>query len=74
MLQTIEAVTDQNGSIQLLESVALPPHRRLLVTILEGEDTRAAQRPFGLCAGEFVVPDDFDAPLPAEVLELFEGA
>ena len=20
-------------------------------------------RPFGLCAGEFVVPDDFDAPL-----------
>ena len=21
-------------------------------------------RPFGLCAGEFVVPDDFDAPLP----------
>ena len=21
-------------------------------------------RPFGLCAGEFAVPDDFDAPLP----------
>lgn len=21
-------------------------------------------RPFGLCAGEFVVPDDFDDPLP----------
>ena len=21
-------------------------------------------RPFGLCAGEFQVPDDFDAPLP----------
>jgi antitoxin (DNA-binding transcriptional repressor) of toxin-antitoxin stability system len=21
-------------------------------------------RPVGLCAGEFVVPDDFDAPLP----------
>jgi antitoxin (DNA-binding transcriptional repressor) of toxin-antitoxin stability system len=21
-------------------------------------------RPFGLCAGEFLVPDDFDAPLP----------
>ncbi len=20
-------------------------------------------RPYGLCAGEFVVPDDFDAPL-----------
>ncbi len=22
------------------------------------------QRPFGLCAGEFTVPDDFDEPLP----------
>lgn len=30
-------------------------------------------RPFGLCAGEFRVADDFDAPLPDEVLEAFEG-
>jgi antitoxin (DNA-binding transcriptional repressor) of toxin-antitoxin stability system len=30
-------------------------------------------RPFGLCAGEFSVPDDFDAPLPAEILSEFEG-
>lgn len=30
-------------------------------------------RPFGLCAGEFVVPDDFDAPLPDEIVDLFEG-
>lgn len=30
-------------------------------------------RPFGLCAGEFTVPDDFDAPLPEEVLSVFEG-
>lgn len=29
-------------------------------------------RPIGLCAGEFTVPDDFDDPLPAEILELFE--
>ncbi len=25
-------------------------------------------RPFGLCVGEFVVPDDFDAPLPEDIL------
>jgi antitoxin (DNA-binding transcriptional repressor) of toxin-antitoxin stability system len=25
-------------------------------------------RPFGLCAGEFTVPDDFDAPLPEDLL------
>ena len=30
-------------------------------------------RPFGLCTGEFTVPDDFDAPLPEEILRAFEG-
>lgn len=30
-------------------------------------------RPFGLCTGEFVVPDNFDAPLPEEILNAFEG-
>jgi antitoxin (DNA-binding transcriptional repressor) of toxin-antitoxin stability system len=30
-------------------------------------------RPFGLCAGEFSVPNDLDAPLPEEVLRKFEG-
>ena len=30
-------------------------------------------RPFGLCAGEFTVPDDFDAPLPDEIINAFEG-
>lgn len=31
-------------------------------------------RPFGLCAGEFVVPDDFDDPLPDHVIEYFEAS
>jgi antitoxin (DNA-binding transcriptional repressor) of toxin-antitoxin stability system len=30
-------------------------------------------RPFGLCAGEFTVPDNFDAPLPEDILSAFEG-
>jgi antitoxin (DNA-binding transcriptional repressor) of toxin-antitoxin stability system len=30
-------------------------------------------RPFGLCAGRFTVPADFDRPLPDEVLKEFEG-
>ncbi len=30
-------------------------------------------RPFGLCAGEFTVPPDFDAPLPEHIIEGFEG-
>ncbi len=29
-------------------------------------------RPYGLCMGEFTVPEDFDAPLPDEVLQDFE--
>jgi antitoxin (DNA-binding transcriptional repressor) of toxin-antitoxin stability system len=32
-----------------------------------------ALRPFGLCAGEFTVPEDFDAPLPEDLLQAFEG-
>ncbi len=28
---------------------------------------------FGVLAGQISVPDDFDAPLPDELLDLFEG-
>jgi antitoxin (DNA-binding transcriptional repressor) of toxin-antitoxin stability system len=31
------------------------------------------QRPFGLCAGQFSVPPDFDDPLPADVMRDFDG-
>lgn len=37
----------------------LPPSRKL--------------RPIGLARGEFVVPDDFDAPLPDDIRAAFEG-
>ncbi|HKZ85451.1 MAG TPA: hypothetical protein VJ793_17585, partial [Anaerolineae bacterium] len=30
----------------------------------------ASLRPYALCAGEFRVPEDFDAPLPDEILML----
>lgn len=33
---------------------------------------RRRPRPFGLAAGTFVVPDDFDDPLPEDVLRDFE--
>lgn len=36
-------------------------------------DSSKQLRPFGLCAGEFTVPDDFDAPLPEDLLSAFEG-
>lgn len=37
MLQTIEAVIDEQGNIRLLEPIQLPVSRRALVTILEDE-------------------------------------
>lgn len=54
-----------------------------LLTLLEGvEDSEGNSvglgsndeplRPFGLCAGEFTVPDDFDDPLPEHVIKEFE--
>lgn len=33
----------------------------------------AGRRKLGILAGKMVVPDDFDAPLPDELLALFEG-
>ena len=34
---------------------------------------KRAKRKLGLLAGLLIVPDDFDAPLPDEVLAAFEG-
>jgi len=34
---------------------------------------KRAKRKLGLLAGRLMVPDDFDAPLPDEVLAAFEG-
>lgn len=36
-------------------------------------NNRKHLRPFGLCAGEFTVPDDFDAPSAEYILSAFEG-
>lgn len=33
----------------------------------------ATLRPYGLCSGQFTVPDDFDEPLPEDIMNLYEG-
>ena len=35
--------------------------------------SKKSPRPFGLCVGEFVVPEDFDDPLPESVVAAFEA-
>lgn len=51
------------------------------LVVLEGNEpvveikpvTPNGARPYALCAGEFQVPEDFDAPLPDEIIERFQG-
>jgi hypothetical protein len=35
--------------------------------------TLARQRPLGLYRGQFTIPEDFDAPLPADIQKYFDG-
>lgn len=36
------------------------------------EDILLQKRPFGLCVGQFQVPDNFNEALPEDILQLFE--
>ncbi|NJN83233.1 MAG: hypothetical protein HC802_13740 [Caldilineaceae bacterium] len=37
MLKSVEAMTDQNGVLRILDSVELPRLRRVIITILDDE-------------------------------------
>jgi hypothetical protein len=37
------------------------------------EEVMVSPCPEGLCAGEFTTPDNFDAPLPEDILQAFEN-
>ncbi|MFP4079716.1 MAG: DUF2281 domain-containing protein [Ectothiorhodospira sp.] len=64
---------------RVLDSIrALPPEQQKeVLDFIEFIRSRmpisAKERPMGLCKGEFTVPDDFDAPLPDEILRDFES-
>jgi hypothetical protein len=62
----IEWETDAPKILQSDESI------EVFVTILEEDSAIETPRPYGLSKGDFVVPDDFDAPLPEEILASFE--
>lgn len=55
------------------ESFLVVRGERALAEIRPLASSRAAARPFGLCAGQFTVPDDFDRVLADEILKEFEG-
>lgn len=55
------------------ETVIIESGGRPIAEIRPIKSRSSRMRPFGLCAGEFEVPEDFDAPLPEEVLRTFEA-
>ena len=61
-----QGVIDRAG-----ETLVLVEQDRPVAEIRPVERVRLP-RPFGLAAGTFVVPDDFDDPLPDDVLRDFE--
>ena len=88
MLQSI-AGTYKDGVVQLMEAPANIQESKVIVifvdsthldpavsksTLSQEDNIESRQpRPFGLCAGEFTVPADFNEPLPEEILSAFEG-
>jgi antitoxin (DNA-binding transcriptional repressor) of toxin-antitoxin stability system len=55
------------------ETLVIVDHGKAVAELRPVAVPRREPRPFGLCAGEFVVPDDFNEPLPSDILDSFEG-
>jgi len=68
---TVEVEID-HGHVSSKGAEALPDKASGLLTILAPAPLTGL-RPFGLAKGQFTVPDDFNAPLPENVLQTFEG-
>ena len=69
--RTLEVEID-HGRVSAKGAEALPEKASGLLTILNPAPL-SQSRPIGLAKGQFTVPDDFNAPLPEDVLQAFEG-
>jgi antitoxin (DNA-binding transcriptional repressor) of toxin-antitoxin stability system len=76
MKATLEEV--ENGASEYFrrvidgETVVVYQGKRAVAEIRPLAET-GTLRPVGLAEGEFVVPNDFDDPLPDDLLDAFEG-
>ncbi len=76
MLQTYKATLNGNQlewRDEVPEEMKNSRSVNVIVTILDDENDKRELRPFGLSENEFVVPDNFDAPLPEDVSADFEN-
>lgn len=58
---------------RLGETVVIAKHGTPLAKLVPLDTASQAKVVFGSMKGEFVEADDFDAPLPEDLLALFEG-
>jgi hypothetical protein len=68
---TVEVEID-HGCVSVKGAEALPEKATGLLTIFNPPPLPQS-RPIGLAKGELTVPDDFNTPLPDDVLRTFEG-
>jgi len=54
------------------ETITVTEQGRVIAEVRPATESLATPRPYGLCAGQFATPDDFDAPLPKAVLRDFD--
>lgn len=73
MMQTIEAIIDENGKIHFLENVKLEPARRVLVTILKPTNENESSLNGGLDDLGEILDDDLEAA-SHEIAESFKNA
>ena len=59
--------------VQAGETVVIVARGKPLVEMRPVDPATQTKRPIGLVAGEFTVPDDFDAPLPENIVQEFEA-
>jgi hypothetical protein len=68
---TVEVEID-HGRVSPKSGESLPEKASGLLTIFP-QSSPSGLRPIGLAKGQFTVPDDFNAPLPEDILQAFEG-
>jgi prevent-host-death family protein len=67
---TLSALLDR---VERGETVVITRHNKPVAELRPVQTATRGLRPWGLAKGEFVVPDDFNDPLPDDLLDLFEG-
>ena len=66
------AVEIDHGHVSPKGTESLPEKASGLLTILDLSPLPQL-RPIGLAKGQFTVPEDFNAPLPEDMVQAFEG-